>query len=577
MRRLIVTAIVALGSGCDGPPVAPADRVFLSGAVYTLDEGRPWARAVAIRDGEIVYVGDDAAAREHVGEGTVVSDLAGGMLLPGFHDSHCHLYSGAFLEATCNLTGLADEGDMRVRLEECARSPARGSQGWLLGGGWDLLTFPDGGPDKALLDAVVPGRPVYLHSVFGHSAWVSSEALRRAGIDADTPDPSQGRIERDPVTGEPSGVLRDAAMTLVERVIPEASLEERVAWLRGGIERAHGFGITSLIEPGADASMLEPYVALSRRGELTLRVLVSLSPRAWHPGALGPEVFDLVARRQEFRGPNLAVDSVKLYMDGVVETGSGALLEPYAGRGDFRGHPFHSQEQVDEFVRRFDAEGIQVHVHAVGDRGVRMALDAFEGARRTNGETGARHHIVHLQVIDPADIPRFAALGVIANFQALWAWPDPWAMELGVAALGEERGRRQYAIGSVVRAGGTLVAGSDWFVSSLDPLDAIEVAVRRQDPDRVGGPVLNAAERVDLATILRAYTLGGAYLMGQEDVVGSIEVGKRADLVVVDRNLFEIPPEQINEARVLATLSDGREVFTAPPAAASGAAQLAGP
>jgi predicted amidohydrolase YtcJ len=537
-----------------------ADRVFKNGAVYTVDPQRSWARAVAISEGEILYVGDDAGAEAYVGPETLVTDLDGKMVLPGFHDSHAHLSAGGFLELNCNLTGLDERDAIRARLRECAKSPGAGSERWILGGGWELLAFPSGRADKGLLDEVSPDRPVYLVSIDGHSGWVNSAALRLAGITRETEDPPQGIIERHPGTGEPIGTLRDAAMKLAESVIPEASLEVRKSWVGAGIDLAHRFGITSLIEPGADEKDLEPYPAMSHEGTLDLRVLASISPRSWYAGALDESVYGLIAKREQFRGPNLNVDSVKVYVDGVIETRTATLIEPYIGRGYDRGEPFHTQELLDEYVRRFDREGLQVHVHAIGDGAVRMALDAFEAARKANGETDNRHHIVHLQLIHPDDSPRFAQLDVTATFQALWAWPEPWVTELALPLVGEERVAYMYPIGAVHRASGRIAGGSDWWVSSLNPLEAIETAVIRQDPDAADGPVLNEEERVDLATMLDAYTIHGAWLMRQEERAGSIEIGKRADLIVLDRNLFEIPPTEINEAKVLLTLFDGREV-----------------
>ena len=557
--RSLLIGFLLISAACSGR--GPADRVFLGGAVYTVDAERSWAEAVAIRDGAIVYVGDDAGAEAQIGPATTVTRLEGRMLLPGFNDSHCHLSAGGFLHLNCNLTGLADLGEITERLSNCAESPDAGEGAWVLGGGWENLAFPDINPHRSILDDIFPDRPVYLNSIDGHSAWVNSEALRRAGIDRDTPDPPQGIIERDPQTGEPSGTVRDAAITLIEKVIPAPSVEERSRWIEAGMRIAHRYGITSVIEPGVSGTMLEPYAALDRAGRLQLRVLASLSPIGWHPGALDDSIDELLAGRERFRTPHLDVDSVKLYIDGVIEHGTGVLLEPYMGRGDDRGEPFHSQERLDDIVTRLDGDGLQVHVHAIGDRAVRMALDAFAAARETNGPKETRHHIVHLQLIHPDDAGRFGELGVAATFQALWAWPEPWVTELAVPMIGEERAERMYPIGSVHRTGGRIVGGSDWFVSSLNPLEAIEVAVRRQDPDAPEGPALDANERVDLATMLAAYTIEGAWLKKQDEQTGSIEVGKRADLIVLDRNLFEIPAAEINEARVVLTLFDGETVF----------------
>jgi hypothetical protein len=268
--------------------------------------------------------------------------------------------------------------------------------------------------------------------------------------------------------------------------------------------------------------------------------------------------------RDLWRRPNLDVDSVKIYMDGVIEFGTGALLEPYSS-GDYGlGPRFYSQEQVDEYLTRFDAMGLQVHVHATGDAGVRMALDGFAAMRKANGMSDNRHHMVHLQLIHDADIPRFARLDIGATFQSLWAYPDPAAIEIDMPMLGEERTYRMYPIGRVAKSGGRIVGGSDFFVTDLNPLHAIETAITRQDPYTNQGPVLDADERVDLDTMIAAYTIQGAYLMGLENEEGSIEVGKRADLVVLDRNLFAIPASEINEAKVRMTVFDGRTVYAAP-------------
>jgi len=275
----------------------------------------------------------------------------------------------------------------------------------------------------------------------------------------------------------------------------------------------------------------------------------------------------MIADREMYRGPNLSPDSVKVYIDGVIETGTALLVDPYTDEDFDRSRPaFYSQDELNEHFERIDAAGLQIHVHAIGDQAVRMALDAFEAARKANGRTDNRHHIVHLQLIHPDDVDRFAELDVTATFQALWAWPDHWIMELNLPVVGPERVERMYPIASVQRSGGRIAGGSDWSVSSLDPLQAIEVAIRRQDPDASSAadlPVLNADERVDLSAMIEAYTINGAYLMRQEQIVGSIEVGKRADLTVLDRNLFEIAAEEINEAVVELTLLDGEVVYQA--------------
>jgi hypothetical protein len=565
-RSGIHAAILCLVTACFGQPGGPAaDRVFVNGKVYTVDRSRNWAEAVAIVDGEIAYVGDDMGVQKWVGDETEIIDLAGAMLLPGFHDSHIHILIGVPTEDDCDLLRLPTLEEVEARLRECERLQGYGPERWIIGGGWSEWLWPHANPNKAQLDALFPDRPVYLESSFGHAAWVNSRALQRMGIDATTEDPPLGVIEHDPATREPSGTLRDTAMLLVKSRMPAKSASQRMKGVRAGIDLAHSVGITAVIEPGLDAELIAPVVALADANELELRVRASLSPLNWQPGAFDDGVYAFLESRDLWRRPNLDVDSVKIYMDGVIEYGTGALLEPYSSGDHGLGPRFYTQEQVDEYLTRFDAMGLQVHVHAIGDAGVRMALDGFAAMRKANGMSENRHHMVHLQLIDDADIPRFAKLDIAATFQSLWAYPDPAAIELDIPMLGEERTYQMYPIGSVAKSGGRIVGGSDYFVTDLNPLHAIETAITRQDPYTNEGPVLDADERVDLDTMIAAYTIDGAYLMGLENKQGSIEVGKRADLVVLDRNLFAIPASEINQAKVRMTLFDGRIVYQAAP------------
>ena len=560
--RTLNVALLGLLVACgnEGPP--PADRVFVNGKVYTVDDRRNWAEAVAVADGRIVQVGSDAEVRRWIGRATEVSDLAGGMLLPGFHDSHIHILIGVATDGDCDLLRVESQAAVEARLRECQRLPGYGPERWVLGGGWTEWLWPDANPDKAQLDAFFPDQPVYLESSFGHAAWVNSRALELAGVSKATRDPPDGVIERS-ATGQPSGTLRDAAMLLVKSHLPGKTLEQRLASVRAGIDLAHSVGITAVIEPGLDDELIAPVIALADAGELDLRVRASLSPINWQPGTFDDGVFAFLEERERWRRPNLDVDSVKIYMDGVIEYGTGALLEPYAKKDYGLGPRFYTQEQVDRYFTRFDAMGLQVHVHAIGDAAIRMALDGFGAMRKTNGMSDNRHHIVHLQLIDKDDLPRFAELGITATFQSLWAYPDPAAIELDIPMIGKERTFAMYPIGSLAKSGARIAGGSDYFVTDLNPLHAIEAAVTRQDPYSNGGPVLNADERVDLDTMIAAYTIQGAWLQGLESQQGSIETGKRADFVVLDRNLFDLPAAGINEAKVLMTVFDGRTVYDA--------------
>ncbi len=563
--RVYLMTLFAFLSACDQPSVGAArdaaDRVFLNGAIYTVDTDRSWAEAVAVKDGGIVYVGDDEGAARYIGAETEVIDLAGQMLLPGFHDAHIHILTEVLSDEECNLLRIETLEEVAAKLKDCTALLGHGGERWVTGGGWGEWLWPEANPKKGLLDLLFPDRPVYLPSSFGHAAWVNSKALEIAGIDADTEDPEAGIIERDPETGEPSGTLRESAMTLVSAKIPPFTLEQRKKRVLAGIALSHANGITAVIEPGVGPDHIEQVLAVADDGDFDMRAVASLSPIGWHAGIFGDEVFEFMDGREAWRRPNIDVDSVKIYMDGVIEFGTSPLLEPYAdpeyGSGEF----FYEQDVVDDYFTRLDAMGLQIHVHAIGDAAVRRALDAFDTMRAANGMSDNRHQIVHLQLIHEDDRPRFAELNVGAVFQSLWAYPDPAALDLDIPMLGEERTWQMYPIASVQKAGGRIVGGSDYWVTDLDPLLAIETAITRQDPWTNEGPVLNEDERVDLATMIEAYTINGAYQMGLEGEQGSIEVGKRADLVVLDRNLFELAPAEINEARVMMTIFDGRTVY----------------
>jgi len=560
-----MTLLVVLTAACsnDVDPIVtnPADRVFTNGAVYTVDGQRSWSEAVAVDEGRIVFVGDDAGALAWIGESTDVIDLDGQMMLPGFHDAHTHILIGVLADDECDLLRIPTEIEVVQKLKECTELAGIGDDAWVVGGGWGEWLWPEANPQKGLLDLLYPDRPVYLTSSFGHAGWANSKAFEIAGIDADTVDPEAGIIERDRETGEPSGTVREAAMSLFEEVIPPMTLEQNINRVRAGVALANSVGITAAIEPGVNDKGLISIVALADAGELTLRSTVSLSPIAWIAGAFDDGVFEYLATREQWRRENIGVDSVKIYMDGVIEFGTSPLLEPYEDEQYGSGEYFYEQETVNRYFQRFDEMGLQIHVHAIGDAAIRRALDGFEAMRAANGMSDNRHQIVHLQLIHEDDRPRFGELNIGAVFQSLWAYPDPAAMELDIPMLGEERTWQMYPLASVQKSGGRLVGGSDYWVTDLNPLLAIETAITRQDPWTNEGPVLNADESVDLASMIAAYTINGAYQMKLDDKQGSIEVGKRADLIVLDRNLFEIPTSEISDATITATIFDGRTVY----------------
>lgn len=564
-RVLIFTIILFAMSGCgrsaDVDSPVKADRVFVNGAIYTVDQDKSWARAVAIADGRIVYVGDREGVQAWIGDATEIVDLGGQMMLPGFHDSHIHILIGVMAEEECDLLRIATLEQVAAKLQECTSLAGIGEDAWVIGAGWSEWLWPEANPRKGLLDQLFPDRPVYLESSFGHAAWVNSKAMQIVGLDRNTETPPAGVIEYDAETGEPSGTLRESAMLLVKSKLPSMTLQQRTNRVRAGMKLAHSVGITAVIEPGLDEEHLRPILRLADNGELDLRILASLSPLNWQPGTFDDDVFEFFESREQWRRPNLDVDSVKIYLDGVIEYGTGALLQPYEDEKFALGLQFYTQQKVNDYFRRFDDMGLQIHVHAIGDAAVRRALDGFEALLEANGPSEKRHQIVHLQLVHEEDRPRFGALNVGAVFQLLWAYPDPAAIQLDIPLLGKERTWQMYPAKSVQQAGGRIVGGSDYFVTDLNPLLAIETAITRQDPWSNEGEVLNEKQRLDLETMIAAYTINGAYQMSLDNEQGSIEVGKRADLIVLDRNLFDIASSEISEAKVIMTIFDGRTVY----------------
>jgi predicted amidohydrolase YtcJ len=538
----------------------PADLVFRNGAVYTVDAVRSWASAVAVRGGRIVYVGSDSLPTGLIGSGTEVVDLGGKMLLPGFQDAHVHPVESGVEYTEVRLYEVTTSHDAADSIAAYAEAHPR--LPWIKGTGWQLPIFPNGSPSRTLLDRVVPDRPALLYSSDGHSAWVNSKALAIAGITRDTRDPPHGRIERDPRSGEPSGGLRESAIDLVANRMPAPTAAELSEGLDSAQRQANAFGITAVFAANETRPYLEAYSRADKAGTLTLRVVAALSVgKDATTDSLLPRLRDW---RSRFASARVHPIAVKLYADGVLETGTAALLQPYLNRHGDTGTPTYDQPTLDRLVAELDHDGFQIHVHAIGDRAIRMTLDAFEKARARNGARDSRHSIAHLELIDPADIPRFRTLGIVANFEALWADGDEDLTRLTEPALGPARSRWLYPIASVSRTGAVLSGGSDWSVSSLNPLDAIEMGITHLDPERPRMRAWNPAERVDLATMLAMYTINAAYANRLEHETGSIEVGKLADFVVLDHNLFAIPPGRIHTVKVLRTILEGATVYRAP-------------
>ena len=541
-------------------PDDQAELVLRGGRIATMDAARSWASALAVREGRIVAVGPDSVADGLVGPGTRVIDLRGRTVTPGFQDAHVHPVHGGMYLLRCDLHEIMDADGYASIITDYAR--ANPDVPWVLGGGWYMAAFPGGAPQRELLDRLVPDRPAFLASRDGHSAWVNSRALEVASITAATADPVDGRIERD-ADGSPSGTLHEGAMDLVEQFVPDDTPADLEAALRLGQAHLHRLGITAwqdaIVRPDAE----EPaYVALASRGELTGRVVGALW---WERQRGADQIDEFVERRRATSVGRYQATSVKLMMDGVLENFTGAMLEPYldghGGTTDNRGLLQIDPAGLATWVPRLDALGFQAHFHAIGDRAVRASLDAVEAARRANGPSDTRPHIAHIQVIHPDDIGRFRELDVAANAQPFWAAHEDQMDVLTIPFIGD-RWRWQYPFRSLRAAGAVVSMGSDWSVTTANPLAEIEIAVERRYREPSGDrDVFLPDERIELMDALAAFTSGSAYVNHLERETGTLEVGKLADLAILDRDLFDRGAGEIGEAQVVGTFVEGVAVF----------------
>ncbi len=560
--------LALLSCGRSTSAVPPADLVIHGGPIVTLDDAKRRVEALAIRDGRIVVAGTEAEARAAAGPATRLVNLGGRAVLPAFHDAHVHPVSAGVELGQCNLNDLDTAEAVLAMVGSCVE--AQRGQPWLVGGGFVLTAFPGGAPDRQSLDRVTGSQPAALSSSDGHTLWVNSAALRAAGITRATADPPAGRIERD-ARGEPTGVLRESASTLVTRLVPPTTAAEYEAGLLRALAAMNRVGIVSFQEASAREGMVAAYRAVARAGKLTARARLSLYA---DPERDASQVDSFVALRQSVVEPGLSAAAVKIFVDGVIEAETAALLAPYlplkgaralpASSPASRGLPNFTDAALQALVTRLDREGFQTHLHAIGDGAVRQGLDAIAAADRANGRRDRRAHIAHIQLVDPADHPRFAALGVVANMQPLWAYADSFITDLTEPRLGPARSAYLYPFGSLKRAGARLAGGSDWSVSSVNPLHGVQVAVTRKAVDAAAAaPAWLPDERLDLTTALEAYTRGGAYVNFEDADSGSLEVGKFADLIVLDRDPYAVPPAALHALRVLWTVKEGREVYRA--------------
>jgi predicted amidohydrolase YtcJ len=550
---LLAAAAMLLSFGCSGSSGGTmAELVLINGKVWTGVPGRPWAEAVAVSDGRIEKVGTTAEVSGLAGKKTEVVDLEGSLVLPGFIDSHTHFLAGGFALRSIKLREARSREEFVEKIAAKARGTAEGE--WILNGDWDHENFdPPELPRKEWIDAVTPANPVCLNPLDGHMVLANSLALRIAGITKDTPVPAGGEIVRDPETGEPTGILKDTAMDLVYDKIPEPSFEEKLQAAEASLRHAAENGVTSVHEM-ADESSYEVFAELGRRNKLTARISVYIP-------ITEVERFPGLKSGSAHESPYLRLAGLKGFVDGSLGSATALFFEPYTDdprtRGLLHGQMF-PEGIMEKRILEADRAGLQVAVHAIGDRANSLLLDIYEKARSENGPRDRRWRIEHAQHLRPEDIPRFGRLGVVASVQPYHAIDDGrWAEK----KIGPERVRTTYAFRSLLESGAVLAFGSDWTVAPLDPLAGIFAAVTRRTLDGKFPEGWNPEEKIGVEEAVKGYTTNGAYTDFSEGTKGAIDEGKVADLVVVDRDIFTIPPEEIEKAGVLMTVFDGRIIY----------------
>lgn len=553
-------------SAAAADPEAPADLVLLNGRIHTQNGTRGTERAMAVRGNTIVALGSEKELRAYIGAGTRTIDLAGHVVLPGIIDAHTHPAQSAQDLGKCTLDDRPMPlPELKARVAECLRKNPGDPRLWfeVIQVDPSLLTLT-----RRDLDAILAAKPMLLEGADGHTVWANSAALRAAGIGPGTRNPDGGRIERD-ARGKPTGTLRDAAADLAMAAKPQPSLDVQADQLDRALGEMRAAGITSVQDAAVDENVMRIYDRLYATARLNMRVRGSFTIANLHEPAAAA-----VAKAVEFRAkwavdPDfLRADAVKIFADGVIEYPSqtASLLEPYLdanGRptGN-RGPSYYEQDNLNRIVAGADAQGFTVHVHAIGDRAVRSSLDAFEFSRKLNGPSDNRDQIAHLELIDPADLPRFKLLGVIANFQLLWAMRDDYVVKATIAYIGPERSLHLYPARSVRDAGAVIAGGSDWGVSSFNAFEAMEHAVTRRS-GRGEEPLL-PEQSIKLQDAVDAYTINAAYALKQDRTTGSLEQGKRADFIVIDRDIFSVDAYELHSTQVLSTYLDGREVYSRP-------------
>jgi predicted amidohydrolase YtcJ len=540
--------------------VAPADILIVHAKVYTLDPQKPWAQAIAIRRGKIQAVGRDEEVERYRGIGTKRIDAGGKLVLPGFTDCHIHFLDGSLNLGRADLEGAKDPAEIQERLRAyAAKHP---DDAWILGHGWNYAMFgQEILPHKKYLDGLFPERPVFLDGYDGHTYWANSKAMFLAGIGKETPNPPNGEIVHDPQTGEPTGALKESAGELVEKVIPKPDRVAKLRALRSGLKWANQNGLTRVHSAGQDFPELDLFDELRQEKQLSVRFYIAYFQDP--PELRKQDIEVMEAARKKYHDEWIDVGVVKFMLDGVVESHTAAFLEPYSDDPSANGPLFWDPAKYRSAVAEMDKRGFQIFTHAIGDKAIRTAFDAYEFTEKKNHDKNRRPRIEHIEDINSADIPRFGGLGVIASMQPLHSYPDNDTLDVWARNVGPERASRAWVWKSISEAGGRLAFGSDWPVVTLNPWQGIQTAVTRQTAEGTPKEGFVPSQRLSVAQAVEGYTLGAAYAGRREKTEGSLMVDKVADVIMVDRNIFEIDPHTIGGTKVVTTIVGGKIVYEA--------------
>jgi predicted amidohydrolase YtcJ len=540
--------------------VAPADILIVHAKVYTVNGKKPWAQGVAIRKGKIVAVGSDEQLARFRGIGTRTIDAGGKVVLPAFTDSHVHLTQGGFRLTQVNLDGAKDVAEIQDRLR--AYASKHPDEKWILGGGWSYAMFGEETlPNKRALDQLFPDTPVFLAAFDMHSFWANSKALALAGITKSTPNPPNGEIVHDPKTGEPTGALKEEAGELVNKVVPKPTEVETLNALRAALKWANQNGLARVDSAGWDFEQLNQFQELRDDKQLSLRLQIAYLAT---PPELRPlDLEALEDAHKKFHDEWIDVHTVKFFLDGVIESHTAALLEPYADDPSTKGSLFWDPGKYKDAVAELDKREFQIYTHAVGDYAVRTALDAYELAEQHNHTKDRHPRIEHIETISPTDIPRFGKLGVIASMQPLHAYPDEDTLGVWAGNIGPERASRAWLWKDIAQRGGRYTFGSDWPIVTLNPWEGIQTAVTRQTSDGKPANGFVPSQRLTVAQAVEGYTIDASYAGHLEKTEGSLETGKVADVIMIDRNIFEVDPHTIDQTKVVLTIVGGKIVYEA--------------